>query len=520
MDSPAANTKAEPDMFQHSILPKEEGSFRLMQIRPDLSVDGLPDCYLQNALVQESNYVCLSYTWGQPGDEVPIKLNGKLFHVRQNLCDFLQAARHRLTFCTLWIDALCINQADIEERNDQVQQMGNIFAGARLVVSWLGNSSETQEFVQAVGQKFDCQAWKTWEDFYHSKHGESPQGSSSQHVEQNSSSRSVLAYDLSQENTYDSEIPDSSLIQIHYDVVANNAYWKRAWVTQEMMLANALVVMAGEYVIGCLSFARACVHTKKKPREDSLIESVFLLMQQSNYTEDDPGRSFLQKGKWQNTHGLLLLLRWFTGKCCALRRDRIYSLLALCKGGDKIRVDYDEKDVELILQVLDACKEEVCFCSAATVARAVKGPDFSHLEEEAYAVTVTHDFKVQAHSSELEICPSCSQQIPRSQPGVYFCLRCDSGICCAWQGHLFWDNTRRDDVVDGFRRRAGLLRLARKDLDKPRVLCRLGKGIEINREEVEGDFYALRFSLGTLVDVMNVKFEDEKQSYSSHTCHG
>ena len=67
---------------------------------------------------------------------------------------------------------------------------------------------------------------------------------------------------------------------------------------------------------------------------------------------------------------------------------------------------------------------------------------------------------------------------------------------------------------------AGLLWLARYDLREPRVLCRPGQGIEINREEVEGEFYTLRFSLGTLVDVMNVKFEDEKQSYSSHTCRG
>ncbi|KAI4943934.1 hypothetical protein J4E91_009081 [Alternaria rosae] len=520
MTSPTANTRAEPDMFQHSILPKEKGSFRLIQVRPDLSVDGLLDCYLQNALVQESNYVCLSYTWGQPGDECSIKLDGKLCYVRRNLYDFLQAARQRLTFCTLWIDALCINQTDVEERNHQVQQMGNIFADAKMVVSWLGNNLETQTFVQTMGLEFDRQGWKTWEDFYHSKHGDSPQGSSSQKVEPNFSSRSVLAHDLIEENTYDSKIPDSSLIQKHYGRVANNAYWKRAWVTQEILLANALVVMAGQHVVGFLSLAHACMYTIKKLPEDSLMEYAYLFfMQQGKYTEDSPSRSIVQNGKWQDTHGLLALLRWFTGKCCALRRDRIYSLLALCKGGDKIRVDYDGRDVELILQVLDACKEEMCFCTASTVARIVKGPDFSHLEKEAYAVTGTHDFRLQAYSSDLEVCPSCSQQVSRSQPGVYFCLHCDPDVCSDWQGHLFWDNSPCDDAVDPFRRR-DLLRLARKDLREPRVLCRKGQGIEINREEVEGELYTLRFSLGTLVDIMHVKFEDERRVVRSHTCRG
>lgn len=224
MTSPTANTRAEPDMFQHSILPKEKGSFRLIQVRPDLSVDGLLDCYLQNALVQESNYVCLSYTWGHLGDECHIKLDGKLCYVRRNLYDFLQAARQRLTFCILWIDALCINQADIEERNHQVQQMGNIFAGARLVVSWLGNGLETQEFVQAIGQEFDRQAWKTWEDLYHSKHSDRSQRSGSQSLEPNASSCSVQAHNIIHADTYDTHILDSPLIEKNYGCFASNAY--------------------------------------------------------------------------------------------------------------------------------------------------------------------------------------------------------------------------------------------------------------------------------------------------------
>jgi len=287
MSSPAANTKAEPDLFQHSILPKEKGSFRLLQIRPDLSVDDLLDCYLQNALVQESNYVCLSYTWGQPGDECPIKLDGKPCYVRRNLYDFLQAARKRLTFCTLWIDALCINQSDVEERNHQVQQMGNIFAGARLVVSWLGNGFETQEFVQAMGREFDRQAWRTLEDFYHSKHGDSPQESSFQNVEANFSSRTVPDHNLIVKDTYDSEISNCSLIEKHFVHVANNAYWKRAWVTQEILLANALLVMAGEHVIDFQSLAHACIGTRERLPADSLEEYAHLVLRkQAKFIED------------------------------------------------------------------------------------------------------------------------------------------------------------------------------------------------------------------------------------------
>lgn len=37
----------------------------------------------------------------------------------------------------LWIDALCINQSDTSERNEQVFRMGEIFRNAALVVAWI-----------------------------------------------------------------------------------------------------------------------------------------------------------------------------------------------------------------------------------------------------------------------------------------------------------------------------------------------------------------------------------------------
>jgi hypothetical protein len=42
----------------------------------------------------------------------------------------------------LWIDALCINQEDIAERNVQVQRMGNIYQTAKGVLIWLGEASD------------------------------------------------------------------------------------------------------------------------------------------------------------------------------------------------------------------------------------------------------------------------------------------------------------------------------------------------------------------------------------------
>jgi hypothetical protein len=95
------NEAVDSGLFRHTELFREMGSIRLIQVGSDLAEDGYPACHLRNAIVHTSNYVCLSYTWGRPGDELPIRLDGKLYHVRRNLWDFLHVARKRLTFCWL-----------------------------------------------------------------------------------------------------------------------------------------------------------------------------------------------------------------------------------------------------------------------------------------------------------------------------------------------------------------------------------------------------------------------------------
>lgn len=42
----------------------------------------------------------------------------------------------------LWIDSICINQEDVEERNSQVKIMGDIYKNASTVVIWLGASDD------------------------------------------------------------------------------------------------------------------------------------------------------------------------------------------------------------------------------------------------------------------------------------------------------------------------------------------------------------------------------------------
>ncbi|KAF1974835.1 heterokaryon incompatibility, partial [Bimuria novae-zelandiae CBS 107.79] len=85
-------------------------------------------------------YTCLSYVWGKSYDEhfeilieEPDYHRSGTFSVRRNLNDFLEVARIKHHSISLWIDAICIDQDNNQERNHQVEQMGEIYRNATRV---------------------------------------------------------------------------------------------------------------------------------------------------------------------------------------------------------------------------------------------------------------------------------------------------------------------------------------------------------------------------------------------------
>lgn len=81
-------------------------------------------------------YVALSYSWGDINHRVPVRCDGRTVMVPQPASELLKAlARGPVP---LWIGSLCINQQDVNERNEQVAIMADIYSKASLVMVWLG----------------------------------------------------------------------------------------------------------------------------------------------------------------------------------------------------------------------------------------------------------------------------------------------------------------------------------------------------------------------------------------------
>ncbi|KAI1180331.1 heterokaryon incompatibility protein-domain-containing protein [Nemania sp. FL0916] len=110
--------------------------------------------------VQEKKieYEALSWCWGlEPADyAVKIEENGKTYklRVRKELALALKYLRLPEKTRTLWIDAICINQDDPEERNHQVQMMSRVYTRAKQVCIWLGeNTDESKTAIDFIHQE-------------------------------------------------------------------------------------------------------------------------------------------------------------------------------------------------------------------------------------------------------------------------------------------------------------------------------------------------------------------------------
>lgn len=96
-------------------------------------------------IAKAPRYRALSYEWGAASPLRQIRVNGALLTIRENLWAFLDMYLTRSRSSGyLWIDQICIDQINLDERSCQVQLMSWIFSMATTVLVWLGHNSDLQ----------------------------------------------------------------------------------------------------------------------------------------------------------------------------------------------------------------------------------------------------------------------------------------------------------------------------------------------------------------------------------------
>lgn len=119
--------------------PLGDGEIRLLVLRKPRCFTGV----LQASLVHQPidaapDYEAVSYRWGSAERTDEILVDGRRFGVTKSAYDLLMARRSIWRDRVVWIDALCINQADDAEKGAQVQLMCDIYRRAARVVVYPG----------------------------------------------------------------------------------------------------------------------------------------------------------------------------------------------------------------------------------------------------------------------------------------------------------------------------------------------------------------------------------------------
>ena len=299
-------------------------------------------------------YEALSYEWGlnEHKPERRIQVNHQQFNVKHNLYRALKEIRHESRDRVLWIDALCIDQDNTQEKNHQVGLMRQIYSSAQTVLVWLGPSSRDSDIAMdllsalqlgkskinpsAVSEDGCCDAIFFLVQVLLGG------------MSKNSHS-SELRSDL--EIMYNQQRPNQRPKRQAFDIIANaimnlliwRTYWRRVWIIQEVMLARQIKIHCGAQAVSWDVLRYIDPISKLwDPVTASLASSTAYLLYQNNTL----GSLAHQQKPFDVYHWLYMT----TSSISTIPRDKIYGVLAISSNGDNVLVDYVKSD-------FDVCKE-------------------------------------------------------------------------------------------------------------------------------------------------------------------
>jgi hypothetical protein len=133
--------------YPYSPLPPDNDNIRLLRLLPNEDKAAPLHCELRNYSLQKLGprthlYEALSYVWGDARETLPIYVDNNQFPVTVNLHAALSHLRDYSFERIIWVDAICINQKNLQEQGQQVQLMAMIYSKAHRVLVWLGETAD------------------------------------------------------------------------------------------------------------------------------------------------------------------------------------------------------------------------------------------------------------------------------------------------------------------------------------------------------------------------------------------
>ncbi|KAK2043482.1 HET-domain-containing protein [Colletotrichum somersetense] len=278
--------------FEYQKLDDKVDSTRFIQIESADDQDAPLVCSLTHVAFRgRPRFDALSYRWGDEANQGAITLNGCHLNVRKNLLDALVFLRRQGKTGLLWVDAICINQEDINERTRQVRNMGHIYFRAASVIVWLGGKySNYQQSLKIDVAKTVDPATKA------------EQLTDGGRIEEEKQTEASLA--------------ERDMVR----QLVKDEYWNRVWIIQEVGQNEMKRVCFGHWEVGWDDF----IH--------------FVTM---HNCEGGPLRLSQQLSqKYVDAHTLRKLLIDHIDAQCENSKDKIYGLVGLAFDARGFPIDY------------------------------------------------------------------------------------------------------------------------------------------------------------------------------------
>jgi Heterokaryon incompatibility protein (HET) len=350
-------------------------SIRLLQFMGIDDEHGWFLAVLKMVDINDAEYAALSYTWGPPNDgwdnltpaqkfstrynlvvvEEDIynkilldKLNApqlsnqalipldELFSIAigQNLSDFLQSfagletnSKTPAILYPIWIDAICINQADPIEKGAQISLMGDIYSNASLVFAWLGKAPAQFDTVLWMNDCFlgslmqRCPPDISWEDHLQMINRGDPKSA---------------GFWLYCTGLQPREEDWATCWDILLRFLRDTRWFRRCWILQEFCLARDCLFICGSAVFRpnfeCLAFLRSAIlsieHFHNKSYNLATTLRLFELRREINpwINRSDsilpPQKIHMHVGR---------CLHWTRSRDVSLEADRVYSIIGIMK---------------------------------------------------------------------------------------------------------------------------------------------------------------------------------------------
>lgn len=204
-------------VLKYQPLDPAHSEIRLLTLLPD-TWDGNVRGSLHIASLDDSpKFEALSYVWGDLNITRRITVDHEPTQVTVNLEACLRRLRHVDEPRMLWVDALCINQRDVLEKNTQLSLMHRVYASASSVVVWL-RENDNKNIEWAL----------SWAETFIGKQSQMPL------------SRYWLDLSATAQNCSDFKRERNIALSNAYhglDALFSLPYWRRMWTYQELRLS-------------------------------------------------------------------------------------------------------------------------------------------------------------------------------------------------------------------------------------------------------------------------------------------